>query len=227
MKKKNILNFVYGGILTIVIISIVQIVVSLFKSSDCTYAPTLKNEGRFYYLFKDKASKDFKRIYSVGRINKGWIYSYLYKKELRITIWKLFDYDNLGVNDFVFNNRHKTYFLRSNSYSYSDIGPGPVIRLAKLDCLNLTSKMYINFLGEEKIIDTLKGSNMVKFLGNVKEIDFVNEKNECQLKFYPLKDSILTKLVIVKKKKDILIIFINPVGENSFKINPNNLFDFK
>jgi hypothetical protein len=87
--------------------------------------------------------------------------------------------------------------------------------------------MYINFIGEEKYIDTLKNSNMVKFLGNIKEIDFVNENDECQLKIYPLKDQILTELVIVKNKKNMLIIFINPVGENFFKINPSGLFDFK
>ncbi len=226
MKKKRIYqNYIYGVILTVVIISIIPPVLKAIRTSGCIYQPTFKNQGRFYYLFKDKTEKNFNTVFSVGRSQKGWIYSYIYKKEFRITIWQVLNIKNPIKYSFVLRKSDSSFKIKDNPYSFSDIGPIPVIRIENKNCLNLTKKVSVYFRGKVNYVDTLKIHNFWGFQGELQEINFLNSNNDCQLRMYPLENTILTNLLVLKNNKSIIFIFVNPIGRDSFVSDPVKLFD--
>ncbi len=223
MKKRVYLKAIYTIVIILVSITLIQVVYKIIKTSSCSYFPTMKNEDRYHYMFKDANERNFKTIYSSGRNKKGWLYTYDYKNELRITIWEFFEFNNLDVDDFHFIEKEDSAEI-VGTYTKVEIGGSPEIKIEFVACLNFTNKNKVELLGEDIKIDTLMNQKYKIAYGYLKELTFVNASNELQIRINFSEELVNTNLIIFKREHNLMFIITNPIGSKIFNSDINDIF---
>jgi hypothetical protein len=226
MKKSIYLKVIYLSIFIFFGIAITQFIVNIYKSKYCIYIPTTKNSDRYHYLIKSSSKNDLKLLISGGRRDKGWIYTYDYKDQYRITIWEIFGFNHLNLDDFILLQRINP-LERQKSYQNIEVGKNPEINLKFKTCMDLSNKVKIVFAADSGLCDSLNLMKYISFCGKTRKILFINESNEQQINVSFGKKAVPVDLVIYKKANSLFLILITGIGPQNDIPQPNQILNLK